>query len=256
VAPSPLEPTLNANTPGPTEYPRGQVTSSRDSRDGDRAEAQGVWRRTPCQIAQVSDGQRRGIAKFRRGTGVLPGVLGTQAFADLEHARESFGRAERSDPNFALAAFYAAVSDNELRRHDSAIDKLNSLAKRDVSILPETYLQLAYAYTKKYTEEGWSRAEEALNRAETEAKSRSSVNLLPTIESYRVFLYSVIGGRSKRPDSGRYLRDAIDRGHRVLRRARTGLLLRRAHIAWLLRGSRAVTVQAVQADMMSVPHGE
>jgi hypothetical protein len=141
------------------------------------------------------------LRSFVEGREHFSTYWGTRAFADLEQARESFGHAERSDPSFALAAFYAAVADNELRRHDSAIDKLNSLTQRDVSIVPDAYLHLAYAYTKKYTEEGWLQAEAALDRAEFEAKSRGSVKLLPTIESYRVFLYSVIGGRSKRPDS-------------------------------------------------------
>ena len=88
------------------------------------------------------------LRSFVEGRDAFQAYWGTRSFADLEHARESFGRAEGSDPNFALASFYAAVADNELRRHDSAIEKLNSLAKRDVSLLPETHLHLAYTYTK------------------------------------------------------------------------------------------------------------
>lgn len=162
------------------------------------------------------------LRSFVKGRECFQTYWGTRTFADLERARDLFGRAERSDPDFALASFYAAVADNELRKHDSAIDKLNLLTQRDLSFLPETYLHLAYAYTKKYTEEDWGFAETALNRAESEAKSRGVTKLVPAIESYRVFLYSVIGGRSKRPDHERYLDDAIERGQRLLRSARAG----------------------------------
>lgn len=155
------------------------------------------------------------IRSFVKGRQCFKSYWATQSIVDLGHARKSFDEAELADPAFALASFYVAVADNELRQHDSAIAKLESLAKRG-EFLPETYLQLAYAHTKKYTDEDYIRAEEALSRSESEARARRRENLLPIIESYRVFLYSVIGGRSKSHDRKHYLDEAIRRGQEVL----------------------------------------
>jgi hypothetical protein len=156
------------------------------------------------------------LRSFVRGQDSFHAYWGTRAIADLEHARNYFGEAERSDPNFALATFYAAVAENELRQHDSAITRLSALAERGVEFLPETYLHLAYAYTKKYTDEDYIRAEGALDRSEDEARARHRSNLIPVLQSYRVFLYSVIGGRSKTHDRAHYLDEAIKRGEALL----------------------------------------
>ena len=161
-------------------------------------------------------GNAEALRSFVRGRECFQAYWGTRAFSDLEDAREHFGRAETSDPAFALASFYAAVADNELRRHDSAIHKLNLLTHRDLTFLPETYLHLAFAHTKKYTDDDWRLAEAALDRADETARSRGLVKLLPMVESYRVFLYSVIGGRSKRSDRERFLDEAIKRGQALL----------------------------------------
>ena len=140
----------------------------------------------------------------------------SRALDDLEKARELFTEAERSDPNFALASFYTAVAENELRQHDSAIARLSALAGRGVDFLPETYLHLAYAYTKKYTDEDYTLAEGALEKSEREARTRDRSSFLPVVQGYRVFLYSLIGGRSKRPNRAKYLEDAITQGERLL----------------------------------------
>jgi hypothetical protein len=156
------------------------------------------------------------LRSFVKGQDSFQAYWGSRALSDLEHARDHFGEAERSDPAFALATFYAAIAENELRQHDSAIARLNALADRGVDFLPETYLHLAYAYTKKYTDDDYARAEGALDQSEREARVRDRQKLIPVLQSYRVFLYSVIGGRSKRPDRGRYLDEAIKRGEALL----------------------------------------
>src|SRR5215471_14945491 len=86
------------------------------------------------------------LRSYVKGQDAFQAYWGSRALADLEEARERFSEAERSDPNFALASFYTAVAENELRQHDSAIARLSALAERKVDFLPETYLQLAYAY--------------------------------------------------------------------------------------------------------------
>lgn len=156
------------------------------------------------------------LRSYVRGQDSFQAYWGSRAIADLEHARDYFSEAERSDPNFALATFYVAVTENELRRHDSAIERLSALTERGVEFLPETYLHLAYAYTKKYTDEDYTRAERALDRSESEARVRHRSSLIPILEGYRVFLYSVIGGRSKTHDRARYLDEAIKRGETLL----------------------------------------
>jgi tetratricopeptide (TPR) repeat protein len=156
------------------------------------------------------------LRNFVKGRDSFQAYWGSGTLGDLEHAKEYFGEAERSDPNFALATFYSAVAENELRQHDSAIAKLEALTERAAGFLPETYLHLAYAYTKKYTDEDYGRAEGALKRSEDEARRGGRSSLLPIVESYRVFLYSVIGGRSKRPDREHYLDEAIKRGEALL----------------------------------------
>jgi hypothetical protein len=192
------------------------------------------------------------LRSFVRGQECFRLYWGTRTFTDLERAQQQFEEAENSDPSFVLASFYAAVADNELRKHDAAIRRLNSIVQRDHSLLPQTYLQLAYAHTKKYTDEDWDQAEAALDRADVEAKSHGLAKLLPTIESYRVFLYSVIGGRSKRRDRERYLNEAINRGQRLLRRARAGSLVRRIHAGWMLRGAPAGYVENNESLLVEV----
>jgi tetratricopeptide (TPR) repeat protein len=135
-----------------------------------------------------------------KGQDAFQAYWASRALDDLEKARELFTEAERSDPNFALASFYTAVAENELRQHDSAIARLSALAGRGVDFLPETYLHLAYAYTKKYTDEDYTLAEGALEKSEREARTRDRSSFLPVVQGYRVFLYSLIGGRSKRPN--------------------------------------------------------
>ncbi len=156
------------------------------------------------------------LRSFVKGQDSFQAYWASRAIDDLKHARDHFGQAEQSDPNFALATFYAAVADNELREHDSAITRLNSLAQRRVEFLPETYLHLAYAHTKKYTDDDYTKAEGALELSEREARARHQLKIIPVLQSYRVFLYSVIGGRSKRADRGRYLEEAIQQGEALL----------------------------------------
>jgi tetratricopeptide (TPR) repeat protein len=179
------------------------------------------------------------LRSFIEGRDAFQSYWGTQAFEDLERAHEFFAHAESADPLFGLASFYAAVTDNEARRHDSAIERLNSLARRDSQLRPEAYIQLAFAHAKKYTEEDYLHAEKALDRAEREARVGGKPRLLPAIESYRVFIYAVIGGRSKRTDRLKYLDLSIRHGRRLLWRLRAGLFFRRAHFAWMLRDSSA-----------------
>lgn len=165
--------------------------------------------RLPTQDAEA-------LRSFVSGRELFQAYWGSRALPDLRDAKHQFEQAEQSDPGFALASFYVAVVYNELREHDSAIAKLQSLAERQVDFLPEAYVHLAYAYTKRYTDQDYNRAEEALDRAAQEARKRRRFAFLAVVESYRVFLYSVIGGRSKRQNREKYLEKAIKRGRRLL----------------------------------------
>jgi tetratricopeptide (TPR) repeat protein len=156
------------------------------------------------------------LANFVEGRDFLRSYIFSGRGEDLEHARSNFSEAEQSDPEFTLATYYVAVADSELRDSDAAIGRLKSLARRQVDFLPETYLQLAYAHTRKYQDRHYFEAEEALNRASEYAKSRHRQNLVPLIEACRTFLYSVMGGRLEHGDRGAYLDKAIALGTGLL----------------------------------------
>jgi tetratricopeptide (TPR) repeat protein len=157
---------------------------------------------------------------FVEGRDLFRNYLGSGRGDDLVRARESLSEAERNDPEFALATFYLAVVENELRDADSAISRLESLARRQVYFLPETYLQLAYAHTKKYRDSDYFEAEASLDRALEQAKTSGRRDLVPLIEAYRTFLFSVMGGRLRQGDIAArelYLRKAIKLGEHLLR---------------------------------------
>ncbi len=158
------------------------------------------------------------LRSFAQAQQSLNRYWGTQADADLEAAARQFEQAEKFDPDFGLASLYLAVTDNEARRHAAAIQRLTVLIQRHVDLQPQAYLQLAYAHAKQYTDEDYREAESALDRAERLAESSGGATLLPSIRAYRVFLFAVIGGRSRRKDRADYLNRAIDLGIRLLRR--------------------------------------
>lgn len=156
------------------------------------------------------------LLNFVEGRDLLRNYLGSGHGDDLVRARSSFSQAELSDPEFALATFYLAVVDSELRDSDSAISRLESLTRRQVDFLPETYLQLAYAHTKKYQDSDYFEAEEALNQALDQARARGRRDLVLLIEAYRTFLFSVMGGRLRQGDRKPYVEKAIALGSRLL----------------------------------------
>src|ERR1051326_5642612 len=128
------------------------------------------------------------MANFVAGREFLRSYILSGRGDDLKHARSNFSEAEQSDPEFALATYYVAVADSELRDSNAAIERLQSLARRQVDFLPETYLQLAYAHTRKYEDWHYFEAEKALNQASEYAQSRHRQDLLPLIEACRTFL--------------------------------------------------------------------
>jgi tetratricopeptide (TPR) repeat protein len=135
----------------------------------------------------------------------------------LETAKGEFVAAENFDPSFALASFYVAVADNELRDADSAINRLEALTRRHIEFLPQAYLQLAYAHTKKYEDRHYFEALRVLEEASKQAQLRKDGGLIALIAASRVFLWSVMGGRLKQPDRVSYLDKAIDLGQRLVR---------------------------------------
>ena len=154
---------------------------------------------------------------FVQGSNALRAYFGTGRLEDLEQARGKFAEAENEDPAFALASFYVALADNELRDSDAAIDRLTALTSRPIEFLPQAYLQLAYAHTKKYEDRHYFEAGRALDEARKQAEARRKRDLLPLIEAYRVFLYAVMGGRLREGDRSSYLDQAIALGHRLLK---------------------------------------
>jgi tetratricopeptide (TPR) repeat protein len=157
------------------------------------------------------------LQSFVEGRDRLRRYLGSQRGDDLELAKSSFADAERNDPAFALATFYLAVVESELRDSDSAIERLENLAKREVDFLPETYLHLAYAHTKKYQDTHYAAAEGALDQAQKQAIVLRRRGMVPIIEAYRTFLFSVMGGRLEQRDRRPYYVDkAIELGSRLL----------------------------------------
>jgi tetratricopeptide (TPR) repeat protein len=156
------------------------------------------------------------LRSFVRAQQSLNRYWSTQSDVDLEAATEQFISAERSDPGFALASFYAAVTENEARKHESAIERLKRIADRPVAFRPEAYLHLAYAQAKRYTDEGYREAERALDNAERIARELGRPELLPSINAYRVFVFALICGRSKREDRTSYLTKAVELGTSLL----------------------------------------
>ncbi len=157
------------------------------------------------------------LLNFVEGRDLLRNYLGSGRGDDLVRARASFSEAQRSDPEFALATFYLAVVESELRDSDSAISRLESLARRQVEFLPETYLQLAYAHTKKYQDSDYFQAEGALNQALEQSRARGRRDLVLLIEAYRTFLFSVMGGRLRQGERRPYVEKAIELGNRLLK---------------------------------------
>ena len=86
-----------------------------------------------------------------------------------------------------------------------------------VDFLPETYLQLAYAHTKKYQDSNYIAAETALDNARKQAKARHRRDMIPVIDAYTTFLFSVMGGRLQQGDRKPYIGKAIELGSRLLR---------------------------------------
>ena len=158
----------------------------------------------------------RALLSFIEGRDLLMHYLESGRGDNLEHAKSSFAEAERNDPAFALATFYLAVVENELRDSDSAISRLETLTKRQVDFLPETYLQLAYAHTKKYQKLDFFAAEDALNQAQALAESCRRRDMIPLINAYRTFLFSVMGGRLPQDKRKEYTETAIVLGSRLL----------------------------------------
>jgi tetratricopeptide (TPR) repeat protein len=164
------------------------------------------------------------LASFVEGRDFLRNYIFSGRGDELKRARASFSEAEESDPEFALATYYVAVADSELRDSDAAIQRLESLTRRDVGFLPETYLQLAYAQVRKYEDPLYFAADESLHRAIKHANSRGRGELLPLIDACRAFLYSVMGGRLKTGDRTVYIEKSIEVGKRLLvERAVSGL---------------------------------
>ena len=157
------------------------------------------------------------LMHFVQGRNALHAYFGTGRVEDLEEARGNFAEAEHFDPTFALASFYIALADNELRDADSAISRLEGLTRRRVDFLPQAYLQLAYAHTKKYEDEHYFEAARALDEARKQAEHGKNRGLVLLIEAYRVFLFSVMGGRLHQGDRISYLNRAIELGVRLLR---------------------------------------
>jgi tetratricopeptide (TPR) repeat protein len=156
------------------------------------------------------------LLSFVEGRELLRNYFGSGRSDDLVRARTSFSDAEQVDPQFALATFYLAMVDNELRDADAAISRLETLIRRRVNFLPEAYLQLAYAHTKKYTDKDFFEAEAALNQAMELARAQGRGDLIPLIEAYRAFLFSVMGGRLQNGARQQYVEKAIELGTRLL----------------------------------------
>jgi len=156
------------------------------------------------------------LLSFVEGRDLLRRYFGSGRGDDLVRARSSFSDAEHNDPEFALATFYLAVAEDELRESDSAIARLESLTRKPTDFLPETYLRLAYAHIKKYRDADFFEAEAALEHALESAKARGRSDLIPSIEAYRTFLFSVMGGRLQQPSREPYIEKAIDSGTALL----------------------------------------
>jgi len=157
------------------------------------------------------------LMHFVQGRNALNTYFGTGRADALETAKGEFVAAENFDPSFALASFYVAVADNELRDADSAINRLEALTRRHIEFLPQAYLQLAYAHTKKYQEHHYFEALRVLDEAGKQAHLRKNDGLIALVEASRVFLLSVMGGRLEQPDHLSYLEKAIELGQRLVR---------------------------------------
>lgn len=155
---------------------------------------------------------------FVQGRNALQAYLGSGRSVDLERAKAGFSAAHRGDPAFTLASFYLAVASTELRDSKTAIEILRPLTIRKVDFLPEALLQLAYAYTKTYENPAYRDAERALDQALDEARRRSRGDLIPIIQAYKVFLFSVMAGRYQdKGERPRYGKVAIELGEQLLR---------------------------------------
>lgn len=156
---------------------------------------------SPERSTAIPTDRPEALKSFIEGREQFHSYLGNGSSGELEKASQLFEEAANSDPDFDLAVFYHALTRAELRDSDTAILKLQGLIKKDVEFLPEAYLHLAYAYTKKYRDPEFRKAEDALDQAMIEAKRVGDRALKPIIKAYRVFLYAVMGGRLRKADA-------------------------------------------------------
>lgn len=148
------------------------------------------------------------LSSFLAGHSFFRSYLGSGDEGDLVRAQLGFANAERSDPAFSLATYHLAIVETELRNADAAIARLETLRFQDVPFRAEACLQLAYAYTKRYSDADYYRAAALLNEAEAAAGERE--DLLAVVYAMRAFVYAVMGGRladrTKRPE---FLNNAV-----------------------------------------------
>jgi tetratricopeptide (TPR) repeat protein len=137
----------------------------------------------------------------------------------LKEARQSFTSAAELDPGFQLAVFYRSVAQNELREADSAINGLSTLLAQGVRFRTEVLIHLAYAHIKRYTDDDYFEAERLLKEGRKDAGNRHRKDLQLLIDSLRVFLYAVMGGRlSDRDRRPQFLEQSLQLGEGLLQR--------------------------------------
>jgi|SRR5215813_9512137 len=143
----------------------------------------------------------------------------------LKDAEDNLSFVGFQNERYLYARFYLAITKAQLRKADESIAILKELQQRvssepakvsDLELARKIPLQLAYAYIKTYTEEGYRLAEQELRGIFSSARKNPSDVLLQA-ESLQVFLYSVMAGRAESEnDRPAFARKALALGKNLL----------------------------------------
>src|SRR6516165_9665806 len=143
----------------------------------------------------------------------------------LEDAEMSFSSVPTGDRRYDEAQFYLGITKTQLRKTDESIQILEELRARhsrrgskvEAAREDKIGLQLAFAYIKTYTNDGYQKAEQELDIVKRHATEQNDGDLERQTQAIQAFLYSVMAGRFT-PEERRseYANAALQVGKKLL----------------------------------------
>lgn len=144
----------------------------------------------------------------------------------LKDAEANLSLVSPNARQYGDARFYLGITKAQLRKADESIEILTKLRetvstkrgiRSQVDLVDRISLQLAYAYIKKYTDEGFDAADKILGTLVSSSGAKNSSDMFLQAKSLQAFLYSVMAGYSKRVEKKpQFVRQALTIGKEVL----------------------------------------